>query len=75
MASPTEANLPFGMGDIDFSDPVSAAMAVVALIFGFVVFHMSNDVGAQLSTRVNSFIASATGAEVGDASNNDPVVI
>lgn len=75
MAEPTEANLPFGMGSIDFSSPVSAAMAVVALIFGFVVFHMADSVGSGLAQRINSFIASITGTEVGGASDDSPEVV
>lgn len=75
MAEPTEANLPFGMGSIDFSSPVSAAMAIIALIFGFVVFHMADAVGGGLAQRVNSFLASVTGTEVGGANDSSPEVV
>jgi hypothetical protein len=75
MAEPTEANLPFGMGSIDFKSPVSAAMAIIALIFGFVVFHMTDSIGNSLAQRVNSFLASATGTDVGGASDDSPEVV
>jgi hypothetical protein len=55
-----EAMLPFGMGEIDFLS-VSGAMTVVALIIGFVVFHMTDSIGANLASWVNSKLGQVIG--------------
>jgi hypothetical protein len=75
MAEPTEAKLPFGMGSIDFTNPMSAVVMFVALTLGFVVYHMTDGIGNQLAQRINSFIASATGTNVGGASDSSPEVV
>ena len=49
---PIDAKLPFGMGKIDFGDPRSLVMGVLALVLGFMVFDFAGDLGAMLSAWV-----------------------
>lgn len=60
MADATEATLPFGMGDVDLLS-MSGVMMVVSLILGFVIFHMTDAIGSNLASRVNSFIGNLIG--------------
>lgn len=72
----TEFTLPFGMGSIDFSNPVMASMAIVSLIGGFAVFSMTRDLGEQVGQKANSIISSTTGVDTGaDGSSEQPALV
>lgn len=64
----TEAQLPFGMGSIDFSNPMTAALAIVSLVLGFAVFSIANGFGDAVASRVQNRISSATGVDAGSGS-------
>lgn len=55
-----EAFVPFGIGDIDLLS-MSGVMTILALIAGFLVFHMTDEIGSNLATQVNSFIGNLIG--------------
>jgi hypothetical protein len=57
----TEARLPFGMGNIDLTS-ISGVFAVVALILGFIVYHMTDRIGQRGADWVNSQIGAVTGS-------------
>ena len=68
----TEAQLPFGMGSIDFSNPLMAVVGIVTLITGFAVFNMTQSIGEMVGSRVNQTISAATGVDTGDGSSENP---
>lgn len=56
----TEAQLPFGMGEVDLTS-ASAVVTIVTLILGFAVFSMTQDIGGYVASRANSFITNTVG--------------
>jgi hypothetical protein len=51
----TEFKLPFGMGRLDVSNPMTALFTVVAMVGGFTVYHMTSGIGANLADDANDF--------------------
>jgi hypothetical protein len=47
-------NVPFVNQTVDPTEPTSALMAIVALIGGFVVFSMTQDIGSRLGNQINA---------------------
>ena len=66
------AKLPFGMGKIDFTNPMSAIMAIVALILGALAWNMADAIGANYAQRVNNFLGNFLPGG-NPASSNGPV--
>lgn len=57
----TEAQLPFGMGSIDFSNPKMAVFAIISLVLGFSIFSIASGFGDVVAARVNNQIQRLTG--------------
>jgi hypothetical protein len=75
-AEPLNPKLPFVGTSVDFTQPFTAVLTILALIVGFVLFHMADAIGSQGAQRVNQAIASLTGAEVADGAGDDsPAVV
>jgi hypothetical protein len=75
-AEPLNPKLPFLGTSVDFTNPFTAAMTILALIVGFVIFHMADAIGSQGAQWVNQTLASLTGAEVADGTgDSSPEVV
>lgn len=75
-AEPLNPSLPFVGTSVDLTNPFGATMTIVALIVGFILFHMADAIGSQGAQRVNQALASLTGAEVADGTGDDsPAVV
>jgi hypothetical protein len=61
MAEPTEARLPFDMGEVDLTNPMAVLAMVVSLIAGFTIFNMTGSIGEYAAQRLNSIIGSVVG--------------
>lgn len=57
----TNFTLPFGMGEVDMSSPVSAVVFIISLIGGMTVWNMTDDIGANLAGKANSIIGNIVG--------------
>jgi hypothetical protein len=56
----TEARLPFGMGKVDLTS-AAAVGTILAMILGFAVFSMTQDIGSYVGSRVNSALGDVIG--------------
>jgi len=52
----TEFKLPFGMGRLDVSNPMTALVTAVAMVGGFTVYHMTSQIGSNLANDANDFV-------------------
>ena len=52
----TEAQLPFGMGAVDLTNPVAALALIVSLILGATIWNMTDSIGANFAESLNSYI-------------------
>lgn len=66
----TEAQLPFGMGSIDFSNPLKAGLAIVGLVLGFAVFSIANGFGDVVASRINQVVGNVTGIQTSTDSSS-----
>lgn len=71
----TEAQLPFGMGKIDFTNPVGAALMIVSLIAGFAVFSMTQGIGENLGSRLNSALGGVLGTNPATGNDSSPDLV
>lgn len=63
----TEAKLPFGLGEIDLTNPVQALVMLTAVTLGFVAYHLTDSIGNQGANWLSNKLAAATGSDVGSA--------
>jgi len=54
---------------VDPTQPADAAIKIVYLVLGAAVLFMALPIGRQLGNKINDFLASLTGADVGDSSS------
>jgi len=54
---------------VDPTQPADAAVKILYLILGAAVLFMALPIGQQLGEKINDFLASLTGADVGDSSS------
>jgi hypothetical protein len=75
-AEPTEAKIPFMSESVDLTDPKAVLSIVVALIAGFTLWNMTDDIGQNLASRVNSAIGAVIGVNpsTGESSDGPPGV-
>lgn len=52
----TDAQLPFGMGSVDLTNPMAALALIVSLILGATIWNMTDSIGANLASQLNSAI-------------------
>lgn len=52
----TEVRIPFVEESIDLSNPTDAIMAIVLLVAGWAIFFMSQDLGMNLKSSINSVL-------------------
>jgi len=64
----TNAKLPFGMGEVDLTNPVMVAAIVVALTAGATLWNMADSIGAEFASRINTFLSGLTNSNVGGQS-------
>jgi hypothetical protein len=70
----TEAQLPFGMGEVDLMS-TGAIFAVVSLILGFAVFSMTQSIGDYVASQANSFAANYLGFNPSTGKDSSPDMV
>lgn len=67
----TNARLPFGMGEVDLTNPVMVAALVVALTAGATLWNMADSIGANLAQNFNSFLGNIIGQNPATGNSTD----
>jgi len=70
----TEAQLPFGMGEVDLTS-TSAILAIVSLILGFAVFSMTESIGNYLGSKANEFAGNYLGFNPATGQDSGPDMV
>jgi hypothetical protein len=52
----TEAKLPFGMGEVDLTAPMSVVGMFLALVFGAIMWNAADRIGSRQADRVINWI-------------------
>jgi hypothetical protein len=65
----TNAKLPFGMGEVDLTNPVMVVALAIALTAGATMWNMADSIGAGFASRINAWLAGLTNTDVGGSSS------
>lgn len=57
----TDAKLPFGLGEVDLTDPMALIATVFALIAGATIWNMADGIGQNAASYVNSILGNIIG--------------
>ena len=67
----TEAQLPFGMGKVNLTNPASAVGIIVSLIFGATIWNMTDSIGARMAAKANSMLGDVLGTNPATGQSSD----
>jgi len=67
----TDAKLPFGLGEVDLTDPAALFATVIALIAGATIWNMADSIGQNAASTVNQFLGTILGTNPATGQDGD----